>query len=148
MIQNNSFLQTIRLPVNISPWLPVYLLVIHSGALLLIWQTAMAVWLALVCCIAILIHAGFMLRRYLPRFNPDLVREIILAADDTWRIRDGHGRCHAAELLTDTFLHPRLVVLRLRCANGLHRAVIIRDRYNEAMLRRLRVRLRHRVDSE
>ncbi|MDZ7736365.1 MAG: protein YgfX [Gammaproteobacteria bacterium] len=148
MIQDNSFMQAIRLPVNEGPWAVLYLITIHGGAVVLLFATGMPWQLQLLCCVAVTVHAGHMLAQYSPRFSRELPRELLLTPAGDWWLTDGDGNACRAVLKPDAFISPPLVVLRFQVETGIRRAVIVADEYNTDMLRRLRVRLLNDVNRE
>lgn len=139
-------MQAIRLPVNDGPWTVFYIVATHGGALVLLFATGMPWYLQLLCCVAVTVHAGYMLVRYSPRFSRELPREVLLTPTGDWWLTDADGNASRASLKADAFISPLIVVLRFQCAGGVRRAVIVADEYNTDMLRRLRVRLKYPVD--
>ncbi len=148
MIQDNSFIQVIRLPVNTTGWLPVYIAVIHSGAAGLLFVTAIPVLVQWLCCIAVLVHAGWLTYKLLPPFNDRVPHEVLLKPDDSWWLTDGQGHSQPAWLQPGAFIHPLLLVLRFQSPDGGKRAVIVADHDTAARVRRLRVRLKYEVNSQ
>lgn len=148
MIQTNSLLQPIRLTVNNSAALAIFIAVLHGGALLLLMQTSLApVWLS-IGGLCVLLHGGIKVYHYRPG-HPDAVREIVLTSDERgsgeqWWLRGGGtpGEWLVAELQSDALIHPRLLLLRFRSQRGEDRVVIVANSSNADAHRRLRVRLR------
>jgi len=136
-------MQVIRLPVNGGHWLAAYLFGLHAGAIGLLSATGLPWPVRLAAATALLWHAGFSLRRFLPRYNRRQPREVILRSDGTWRLADGNGVVEPAVLQPGALVHPRLLVLRFRCPTGPRTAVFVTGRDNADRLRRLRVRLKY-----
>lgn len=143
MIQDNSFIQPVRLPVNRHGLLPGFVVLVHAGAVMLLWLSALPVVVKWTGVIVLLIHGGWQCQQTWPRLNRRLPREVLLKTDDSWWCGDAHGNWQAARLLPDSFIHPLLMVLRLRTQQGCQRVVLIADAGNRDDLRRLCVRLRY-----
>jgi len=143
MIQDNSFIRPIRLPANQTRLLAGFVVLIHAGALTLLLLSALPVvgkWLGVITLFG---HGGWQLQQSWPRLNPRLVRQIMLKTDDSWWWADARGHWQTAQLLPGSFIHPFMVVLRLRTVKGCRRAVIVANPANRDHLRRLCVRLRY-----
>lgn len=93
---------------------------------------------------ALLAHLGWSYQRYGCLRGRHVVRRLIWRHDGSWSVADAGGDMKEARLLPQSFLHPALLVLNFRCLeDGALRAVILcRDSESEAVLRRLRRRLR------
>ena len=148
MIRDNSFIQGIRLPVNNGPWAALYIGGIHSGGVALLFASGLSWPLQLLCCVAILLHGGYWLVRLTPRWSRELPCELLLTPTGDWWLRDADGNSRRAQLQADAFISPLLLVLRFQTGTDKRHAFIHADRYNTAMLRRLRVRLLHEVNGE
>ena len=143
MIQDNSFIQAIHLPVNNSPWPLLYIGGVHSGAMVLLFATGLPLILRGLCCIAILVHGIYWLLQFMPGFTTGMARELLLTPAGEWWLWDDRGTSCRAELEPDAFISPLLLVLRFQTNEGVRHAFIHADRVNSALLRRLRVRLLH-----
>lgn len=143
MIQDNSFINPIRLPVNQNGLLPGFVVLIHAGAMILLWLSALPVVVKWPGVIVLLGHGGWQCQQSWPRLNQGLAREVLLKTDDSWWCTDARGHWQAAQLLPDSFIHPLLMVLRLRTVNGCQRVVLVANSGNRDQLRRLCVRLRY-----
>ena len=74
--------------------------------------------------------------------GPRALTRLTWHADGSWRVHDGAGRPAAAELLGDSFVHDRLLVLNFRLQDGSRRSrALLGDEADEESLRRLRARL-------
>lgn len=144
MPTDNRFLQSLRLVVK-----PVYglggtLIFTHGGAAVLVLQTALSAWLQVLLIGTVCLHGYRMLRTHILLLEPDWPREIVLNAQGQWLLTDGRGVTRTAELLPDAFIHPCMVALRFKTTIGVQRVLIVRNKANADVLRRLRVRLRMR----
>jgi toxin CptA len=71
-----------------------------------------------------------------------LTRLIAHAEGDSWTVEDGCGARSEAQLLGGSFVHPLLIVLNFRLADGSRRSrALLGDETNPERLRRLRARL-------
>lgn len=67
---------------------------------------------------------------------------LVWHADGTWRVHDGSGASHEADLLGNSLVHDHLLVLNFRATSGdLRSRAILGDEADEESLRRLRARL-------
>jgi hypothetical protein len=71
------------------------------------------------------------------------IRELIWTSSGALLVKDAHGRDWDAHVCANSFVHPRLLVLRLSLDKGSPRAmVLLPDSVTADVLRQLRVRLR------
>lgn len=143
MIQDNSFINLIRLSANQNGLLPGFVVLIHAGAMVLLLLSALPVVVKWPGVIVLLVHGGWQCQQSWPWLNQRLVSEVMLKSDDSWWCSDARGHWQTAQLLPDSFIHPLLMVLRLRTVNGCQRAVLVANSGNRDDLRRLCVRLRY-----
>lgn len=80
-------------------------------------------------------------RTYWKYFGPSRIVEAVWEESGEWRIRQSSGREVTARLASDTFFHPRMVVLNFR-ARAVPALVLFGGEPDPRTHRRLRVRLR------
>jgi hypothetical protein len=74
--------------------------------------------------------------------GPRALARLTWQADGSWRVHDAAGRQAEAELLGDSLVHERLLVLNFRLKDGGRRSrALLGDETDEDSLRRLRARL-------
>ncbi len=130
-------------PLNIEPGfsrrLALWLALIHLGALILPWTADLNWPLKVGLSLLVLLHARHITDRYVLRRDGYLPRQLSLRAGRAY-LPDGME----AEILPECFVHPQLVVLRLRLENGARRSLpLFPDALDPDTFRRLRVRLKH-----
>ena len=82
-------------------------------------------------------------RRHATLMGSRALRRIVWTSDGHWRIKDGAGLEQDAELEPEPTVHPSLIVLRFKGADGVPRvALLLADSGDSEVLRRLRARLR------
>lgn len=157
MIQDNSFLQPLYLPVTQNRYLCVWLLCLHglaiTGIVLTGWP---AVW-KWTGVLFVVLHG--LVQCYRQCIAPAARRVVAVALQTAadrgsaqWWLQLAASREQAqwlpARLMDDALIHPRCLVLRFRSELGCHRLLFIDSPDNAATLRRLRVRLRYPLAGE
>jgi len=75
-------------------------------------------------------------------FGPRALVRVTWQADGSWALREQSGLSSAAELLGNSYLHPKLLVLNFKLKDGARRSrAILGDEATPAQLQRLRARL-------
>lgn len=75
-------------------------------------------------------------------YGPRALVHLIWHAEGQWTVTDAGGRAASAELLGNSIVRPRLLVLNFKLGNGLKRTrIVLGDEAKEEPLRRLRARL-------
>jgi toxin CptA len=96
----------------------------------------------LVAVVVLVAASWFWLRRH-PAFGhgPRALARLTWRADGVWLVHDAAG-AHEAELLGDSLVHDKLLVLNFRTKDGVRRTrALLGDEADEDALRRLRARL-------
>lgn len=130
----------LTIELTVSARLMTALAVIHLGALTLVWWLPMTVWAQAPLAAALVAS----LTHSLWRLGPGrYISALALSGDDAWSWRRaGDGAWEHAELL-GSYLHPALIILRLRAGSGSRRLAILltADTVAAEILRELRVRI-------
>lgn len=126
----------LRIPLSPSRLLLLALLLLHGAALVAPWCANLPDWLRAVLALLVL----FSLLRAWPVawWRGELALE---TREGVWSLRRD-GESQAVALLPDSTVWSWMVVLRLRCADGVRSLVLLPDSAMHADLRRLRTRLR------
>ena len=75
-------------------------------------------------------------------FGPNALVRMSWLADGTWSLHDARGARWDAELLGNTVVHDRLLVLNFRLQDGVKRTrIVLGDELSAEQFRRLRARL-------
>ncbi|OBS10725.1 hypothetical protein Thpro_020441 [Acidihalobacter prosperus] len=84
------------------------------------------------------------LRLYVLLNSSRSVLRLVWEVSGSWRVWDGLGQEHRAQLAPDCYVHARIIVLSLRMMDGDGRraVVLLQDSLETDALRRLRARLR------
>jgi toxin CptA len=76
-------------------------------------------------------------------FGPNALTRLTWHAEGTWTVHDARGARWDAELLGNTLVHDRLLVLNFKLQDGDKRSrALLGDELDADLLRRLRARLR------
>ena len=126
----------LRIPLSPSRLLLLALLLLHGAALVAPWCANLPDWLRAVLALLVL----FSLLRAWPAawWRGELALE---TRAGVWSLRRD-GESQAVALLPDSTVWSWIVVLRLRCADGVRSLVLLPDSAMHADIRRLRTRLR------
>lgn len=75
-------------------------------------------------------------------YGPRAVVRVLANADGRWTLENRDGERVEAELLSDTYVQPWVLILNFRAANGRRRTrILLGDETTPEALRRLRARL-------
>lgn len=75
-------------------------------------------------------------------YGPRALARLVAHEQGHWTLYDGSGRPAEGELLADSYVHPRLLVLRFKLKDGsTRRRAILGDEASPESLRQLRARL-------
>lgn len=81
-------------------------------------------------------------------FGPRALVRLVWHAEGQWTLTENSGRRYEAELLADSYVHPRLLLLNFRTEAGQRRTrALLGDELEAEQLRRLRARLLLRTAS-
>ena len=137
-----------KLPIRVLYQPPgclfVYSTVLHSVSLLCLYPADVPLWSKYMLAVVIFSSYGAYIWKYhKARRNPV---EVILQSDGDWRLvvpERGERQEFRMNLLPGAFIHPILVVITLKGETGRFSFIFTPGNVNAAVLRRLRVRLRH-----
>lgn len=138
----SPFILPIRIYYRPPGSLYVFLSFIHFISMLYLFFTALPLWSReLLALIIICSYVGY-LRNYVRRRRRRV--ELILQPDNEWRLvdlnRSDHDSCKMT-LIHGAFVHPLLVIVKLRGPSGYYTFLLTRENTDADSLRRLRVRL-------
>lgn len=141
-MSSNSFANTIDLSLRPSHRAHRYLFLLHIVPLSLV-PFAMAPGWPMLALIGALGGSWLWLRRHSAfGFGRRALTRLMWHGDGGWTVVDAAGRKGTAELLGQSCVHARLMVLNFRLANGERRTrVVLGDELGADPLRRLRARL-------
>ncbi len=142
----NPFLATLRLPIKDSPIVALVLVIAHVFCFFIPWLTGLELIykLVLTCCpIFGLVHLFY--KDYFGLAKKQTI-ELVLAADDDWQLKQDNGQVHRAVLDDSLFVHPLLTIILLRFGDKKEYFIFTPDNLDADLFRRLRVRLRFRVN--
>lgn len=147
--RNNTRMESpFTLPIRIYYRPPdsllIFLSVIHIGAVVCLMSLSAPLW-SRVLLVLIVLCSYFIYTFEFLRARRRCM-ELILLPDNEWRVVDSTGDnrrwCQMA-LSTGAFVHPGLVVLKLRGPMGKYSFLLTGENVDIDTLRRLRVRLRY-----
>lgn len=131
----------LQIDLRASSLLTVMVMVLHVAAMLLVlWLPLAGGWRVLLT-IAIIYSAGHALVFHVLRCTATSPRRLIWHGDGHWTLISRNGRQSPVDLLTDSYVHARLVILNLRRDGHRLSLVLMPDAVNRQLLRRLRLRL-------
>ena len=137
----SDFAVPIILKPNFSKQLALVLMILHNGALLLLFTLTVSSWTKFGMGLSILASSWYTTRRYLLFINHSLYGCMLFYDQRYHCIRIKLRSGQESQLATGSYSHPRLVILRVKdCSNAL---VIFADALDPHTFRHLRVHLRH-----
>ena len=141
-MQQGAFDLPIRIKLLPSRWLAVTLAISHGGALIILLNVNLGLWIKLLLFVAVVLSFLHSFHVYIWQKSSYSIIELILNDRDEWLLIRRNGQVMEPTLRSEAFVHPMLVVLPFR--QGYHFATIVLtpDTVDKETLRRLRVRLR------
>ncbi len=139
------------LELNLSYWLTALLIIVHSGAIVVLivsslrWHPAILVGVP-----AVAVSFVDACRTHLLRRGRRALRRLRRDGRGRWWVQGDEDRLRPAQLLPGSHVHPLLTVLSFR-VEGQRRtrsAVLFADAADPELLRRLRVRLRTQCNTD
>ncbi|GJM05503.1 MAG: hypothetical protein DHS20C09_14990 [marine bacterium B5-7] len=76
------------------------------------------------------------------------VTELILGSEDNWQVKMANGEVHQSALGNSLFVHPLLTIILLRYGRHKKYFFFTQENIEADLFRRLRVRLRFKVNCE
>jgi hypothetical protein len=144
--RENPFLLTIRLPLKPSPTIVNATILVHVLSMFLPWLTGLAFTIKILLTICSAFSLLYLLYRYRLSSTRQDVAELILNQEDDWLIKSSNGEIHSATLGDSLFVHPLLTIILLRYADSSEYFMFTPENTDADSFRRLRVRLRFKVD--
>jgi hypothetical protein len=135
----SQFPSTLLLEPHFSKRLAGILALLHSGSLLLLLPLRLSLAIKLILALSVLLSAIQTTRRHLFFINHPL-HGCVLHNDSVWLPTE-----QRADILPSTYIHPQLVVLRVKLAenNKAYFLILFPYALEKQTFRRLRVYLRH-----
>jgi|GEM_PF-1223873 len=141
----NPFLATLRLPVKISPILLIVCIALHIICLFLPWLTGLSLIFKIILTFVPVISFYFYYYKYRFYKSKMGVNELILNAEDIWRLKMNDGAMHSASLGNTLFVHPWLTIISLIFESRKEYFIFTPETLDADQFRRLRVRLRFQI---
>ena len=134
----------IRIKIQPGVRVAIVLIVIHSGAITGLIYTELPVLVKFLIASLVLVNLVHLFFVYILQIAGSSPAGLYLDSHDEWWLTYKNGETHKVRLLSGSFVHPLLIILRFN--QGLDSPVVILtpDVTNPDSLRRLRVRLRFR----
>ncbi len=133
----------LRLTPHYSNQLLGYLLATHLIALLTVITVVRPWWFAVGLVVVTLFSLIHSYQRHLQYRGKNTLRSAEINGQNEWRIQQADGAEVAAQLQSNSYIHPRLSVLNFRNEQGRRQSlVLLPDGIDAAIFRRLRVRLK------
>ncbi len=144
--RQNPFLATLRLPIKYSPIVALVLVIVHFFCIFVPWLTGLELMYKLLLSSCPIFGLVYLFYKYCLGFSEKQTTEIILSANDDWQLRQVNGQVHRAVLDDSLFVHPLLTIILLRFGDNKQYFIFTPDNLGADLFRRLRVRLRFRVN--
>ncbi len=102
----------------------------------------LAWWEVVLFCALILASAGRIYLRHISITHPRAVARLVWTRHGHWRLVNAAGVGYTAELRSDSYVHPWLVILNFKTTTARTSVILFPDSLHDEDFRRLRVRLR------
>tara|TARA_R110002110_G_scaffold414920_2_gene646574 strand:+ start:169981 stop:170430 length:450 start_codon:yes stop_codon:yes gene_type:complete len=142
----NPFLLTLRLPIRNPLIIAKVLLFAYSFGLFLPWLTHLDLVLKILLTICLILSLWNLIYKYRSPTTTRRVTELILGSEDDWQVKMNNGEVHQAVLGSSLFVHPRLTIILLSYEGHKKYFIFTQDNIEADLFRRLRVRLRFKVN--
>jgi len=133
-----------------SVWLAGLLLLVHTGALVLIVLVPLPVWIKILLACLVSGSLIFTLNTYALLRGGRAIARAVCEGDGQWSLRTAAGREFDVRLLPGSYVNPGLVILNFSAGSRWrnYSMVLMPDALDETTLRRLRVHLLHQPAQE
>jgi hypothetical protein len=128
-----------------SRYLAFFITAVHLGALVTVTWSGLPAHFKVIAIILILGTFTRTIRTWWVDFDRTRKDEFMLTAAGAWLRQGPGGQAVALVVVPPVFVHPCLIVVRLRCSSRplvRHDLILLPDNLDPATSRRLRVRLR------
>ncbi|MFQ5660858.1 MAG: protein YgfX [Gammaproteobacteria bacterium] len=123
------------------------LTIIHIGAIICLLGAAVPFWLKCLTAVGMITAYSGYFRSYHEANNAPHPLQLMLTAEDEWRLIKPDGKGETLKLLPGAFVHPYLIVIRFHTdAKRRYVFALTTENVDPDRLRRLRVRLRFRKE--
>ncbi len=145
---DNPFLATLRLPVKESSITTIVLVLSYVLCLFVPWLTRLDLILKIILTIFPALSLCYLIYKYRSSVTRGRVLELILGSEDDWQVKMANGEVYKAFLSDSLFVHPLLTIILLRYGRNKKYFIFTTDNIEHDLFRRLRVRLRFKVNEE
>ncbi len=133
----------IRIEPGFSKWLALYLLFVHTSALVVIVLLPFPLLLDIALVLLVAISFCYYWRRDLLRLSAHSVIRVEWGEENGWRLWLGDDSMQNATLIPSSFLHRYLLALDLKTEDsGRYRLLLPQDSLQTGLHRRLRMVLK------
>ena len=135
--------QTLILDPVGSRYLAFMLLFLYGAAMLVTVHLPLPVWAVATLALFLIFNLHHAFNHHVLGRYPDSILQLTWDGDGEWRLLDGRGCLHEARLLPDSYVHPLLVILNFRYADGRRQTMLMMpDSLPRKLWKQLLVRLR------
>ena len=142
-MSSSFYAPPLRFELSPSRWLGGCLILVHGLALSTFVFLPVPWWIKLPLALGVIGQWRVSWCRHIALSSPAAVKGLLCKADDDWELSTADGSTRKAHLLSGTYIHPCLVVLRFVAEDKhKHSVVLPGDSLDPDSHRRLRARLR------
>lgn len=142
----NPFLVTLRLPIREPSIITIVLISTNVFCLFVPWLTGLHLNLKILLTVCPVLSLCYLIYKYRITVLTTRVAELILGSEDDWQVKMVNGEVHKAILSDSLFVHPLLTIILLRYGRHKDYFIFTPDNIEINLFRRLRVRLRYKVN--
>ena len=144
----NPFLVTLRLPIRGSSIIESVHILANTFCIFVPWLTGLNINFKIMLTILPVLNLCYLYYKF--RFTQITGRatELILSPEDDWQVNTVNGVVYEATIGDSLFVHPLLTIMSLRYGRHKEYFIFTPENIDADMFRRLRVRLRFKVNAE
>lgn len=143
----NKFELPVSISINPSKWLKIWIYLIHLGSVPVVMMSGMSGWLQVAIMPAVLVNLYLVRGKCILLKSKSSVTGIFLNSLEEWWLTTADGHTFKATLLPMALVSPLLTVLCFQSGTRKYSVILTSKSAASDDLRRLRVRLRYRMDS-
>ncbi len=144
----NPFLVTLRLPIRDSSIITIVLISANGFCIFVPWLTGLDLNLKILLTALPTLNLCYLIYKYRFKVTTERVTELILGSEDDWQLKMADGEVYKATLADSLFVHPLLTIILLKYGRHKDYFIFTPDNIDDDLFRRLRVRLRFKVNGE
>ena len=146
--RENPFLNTFRLSVKTPRSVKLAVIIVHVISIFLPWFSNLNIAIKILISVLALLSLAYYLFIYFFSSDKKTVSELVLNSEDKWIVKTKDGEAYKATLGRRQFVYPWLTIVSLKYGKKTGFFIFTPEVIDADSFRRLRVRLRYKIDYE